>query len=124
MSWFGSKPLPLTATLLPTLPAPELRRTIGLLPVFVAWPEDVGFAGGAGLRVAAKVEAEYVVEAELALLSDAVTVWVPPISGGGVNAQPLKLPLPLAVQVETALPSTAKVTVLFGAKPLPLTATR
>jgi hypothetical protein len=42
-----------------------------------------------------------------------------------VNAQPLKLPLALAVQAaETGLPSTARVTVLFGAKPLPLTAMR
>jgi hypothetical protein len=93
--------------------------------VFVAWPEDVRSAGGAGLRVAAKVAAEYVVEAAFAWLSDAVTVWVPPVSGGGVNAQPLKLPLALAVQAaETGLPSTARVTVLFGAKPLPLTAMR
>ena len=124
MSWFGSKPVPLTALLLPTLPAPELRRTVGLLPVFVAWPEDVTLAGGAGFRVAAKVAAEYVVEAEFALLSDAVTVWFPPVSGGGVNAQELKLPPASALQfVETGLPLTRKVMVLFGAKPLPLTAT-
>jgi hypothetical protein len=92
--------------------------------VFVAWPEEVRVAGGAGFRVAAKVEAEYIAEAEFATWSDAVTVWVPPVSGGGVNAQSLKLPPALAVQVETGLPSTAKVTVLFGAKPPPLTAMR
>src|SRR5438270_13151817 len=121
MSWFGSKPLPLTAVLLPTLPAPELRRTVGLVPVFVACPEDVRVAGGAGFRVAAKVAAEYVAEAEFALPSDAVTVWVPPISGEGVNAQSLTPPLALAVQVETGLPSTATGMVLFGAKPRPPT---
>src|SRR5205085_2744226 len=85
----GAKPLPLTAVPLPTGPAPELRRTVGLVPVFVACPEDVRVAGGAGFRVAAKVAAEYIVEAEFAMWSDAVTVWVPPVSGGGVNAQEL-----------------------------------
>src|SRR5918911_2301369 len=120
MSWRGSKPLPLTAILLPTLPAPELRRTVGLLPVFVAPPEEVRVAGGGGLMDAAKVEALYIAAAALAMWSDAVTVWVPPVSGGGVNAQLLKLPLALAVQfAETGLPSTARGVVLFGAKPLP-----
>jgi hypothetical protein len=93
------------------------------LPVFAAWPEEVRVAGGAGLRVAANVEAEYVAEAEFAMPSDAVTVWVPPVSGGGENAQ-LTPPLAVEVQVETGLPSTVKVMVLFGAKPPPLTATR
>ena len=55
--------------------------------------------------------------------SDAVTVWVPPVSGGTVNAQGLKLPLASAVQdVETGLPSTRKVIVPCGTKPRPLTA--
>jgi hypothetical protein len=45
-----------------------------LLPVFVAWPEEVRLAGGAGLRYAAKVAAEYIAEAEFARVSDAVTV--------------------------------------------------
>jgi hypothetical protein len=74
---------------------------------------------------AAKVEALYIAAAKFAMRSDAVTVWVPLDSGGGVNAQELKLPLALALQsVETGLPSTCKVMVLFDAKPLPLTAMR
>jgi hypothetical protein len=55
--------------------------------------------------------------------SDAVTVWVPPVSGGTVNAQLLKLPVASALQsVETGLPSTLKVMVPCGTKPRPLTA--
>jgi hypothetical protein len=55
--------------------------------------------------------------------SDAVTVWVPPVSAGTVNAQLLKLPLASALQsVETGLPSTRKVMVACGTKPRPLTA--
>jgi hypothetical protein len=93
--------------------------------VFVAWPEDVRTAGGAGLRYPAKVAAEYIAEAEFTLVSDAVTVWVPTVSGGGVNAQELKLPPASALQdVETGVPSTRKVMVLFGAKPRPRTARR
>jgi hypothetical protein len=77
------------------------------------------------LRCAAKVAAEYIAEAEFARVSDAVTVWVPLVSGGGVNAQELKLPLPSALQdAETGLPSTRKVMVLFGAKPRPRTTRR
>ena len=57
--------------------------------------------------------------------SDAVTVWVPPVWVGTVYAQELKLPVASAVQdVETGVPSTRKVMVLCGAKPLPLTAKR
>src|SRR5438105_10213326 len=123
MSWFGSKPLPLSAVLLPTLPAPELRRIAGLLPVFVAWPDDVERAGGAGLVYRAKVEAVYIAAAELAMPSDAVRVWVPPVSAGRAYAQELTLPVASAVQDVPLLPSTARVMVLFGAKPLPLTAT-
>jgi hypothetical protein len=77
------------------------------------------------LRYAAKVAAEYIAEAEFALVSDAVTVWVPLVSGGGVNTQERKVPPPSALQfLETGLPSTRKVMVLFGAKPRPLTAMR
>jgi hypothetical protein len=54
---YATKPLPLTAILLPTLPVLELRLMDGLLPVFVAWPEDVRLAGGAGFVAPAKVEA-------------------------------------------------------------------
>ena len=55
--------------------------------------------------------------------SDAVTVWVPPVWVGTVYAQELKLPVASAVQDVSPLPSMAKAMVLFGAKPLPLTAT-
>ena len=55
--------------------------------------------------------------------SDAVTVWVPPVSGGTVNAQGLKLPVASVVQdVATLLPSKVRVMVPFALKPLPLTA--
>jgi hypothetical protein len=57
MGAYATKPLPLTAILLPTLPALELRLMDGLLPVFVAWPEDVRLAGGAGFVDPAKAEA-------------------------------------------------------------------
>ena len=77
------------------------------------------------MRYAAKAAAEYIAAAEFARVSDAVTVWVPLVSGGGVNAQELKLPRASALQdLETGLPSTRKVMVLFGAKPRPLTAMR
>jgi hypothetical protein len=56
--------------------------------------------------------------------SDAVRVWVPPVSGGTVYVQALKLPVASAVQYAPLLPSTARVMVLCGAKPLPLTAMR
>src|ERR671935_125798 len=99
MRLFGVKPLPLTAAPLPTGPLLGVR----LMP---------------GLRTKPA-------EAEFALASDAVTVWVPLVAGGGVNTQELKLPLPSALQdVETGLPSTRKVMVLFGAKPRPRTARR
>jgi hypothetical protein len=120
MFWSCSKPLPLTERVAPTLPSPGLTLTVGL-PVFVGWREVVRLYGGAGFAYPAKVAAEYVAEAECTLLSDAVTVRVPLVIGGGVNAQPLKLPLASVLQVETGLPSTRKVMVLFGAKPWPLT---
>jgi hypothetical protein len=107
----------------PTLPSPGLTLTVGL-PVFVGWREVVRLYGGAGFAYPAKVAAEYVAEAECTLLSDAVTVRVPLVIGGGVNAQPLKLPLASVLQVETGLPSTRKVMVLFGAKPWPRTTMR
>jgi hypothetical protein len=65
----------------------------------------------------------YIAEAEFAMPSEAVTVWVPPVSGGTAYAQALKLPVASALQDVPPLPSTATVMVLFGAKPLPLTAT-
>jgi hypothetical protein len=80
-------------------------------------------AGGAGFVYPAKAEAVYIAAAEFAMPSDAVTVWVPPVSGGTAYAQALKLPVASAWQYVPPLPSTAKVMVLFGAKPLPLTAT-
>jgi hypothetical protein len=53
--------------------------------------------------------------------SDAVTVWSPRGLTGTVNGQLLKVPLASGVQdVETPLPSKAKVIRLSGAKPLPL----
>ena len=76
------------------------------------------------MRFPAKAAAVYIAAAEFAMPSDAVTVWVPPVSGGTVNAQELKLPVASALQDWPLLPSTAKVMVLSGAKPLPLTATR
>jgi hypothetical protein len=65
----------------------------------------------------------YIAEAEFAMPSDAVTVWVPPVSGEAVYAQALKLPVASAVQDVPLLPSAATVMVLYGAKPPPLTAT-
>jgi hypothetical protein len=56
--------------------------------------------------------------------SDAVRVWVPPVWAGTVYAQELKLPVASAVQAWPLLPSTARVIVLFSAKPRPLTTTR
>src|ERR671935_287403 len=99
MRLFGVKPLPLTAAPLPTGPLLGVR----LMP---------------GLRTKPA-------EAEFELSSEAVTVWVPVACGGGVNAQELKLPRASALQsLETGLPSTRKVMVLFGVKPRPLTAMR
>ena len=62
-------------------------------------------------------------EAKFPLLSVAVTVWVPAVAAGTVNAQGLKLPLASVVQdVATLLPSKVRVMVPFALKPLPLTA--
>jgi hypothetical protein len=58
---FALKPLPLTATLLPTTPALGARLM-------------------AGVTV-------YVAEAAFAFLSDAVTVWVPAVAAGMANTQ-------------------------------------
>jgi hypothetical protein len=64
-----------------------------------------------------------IAEAEYAVPSDAVTVWIPALVAGTVNAQKLTLPLASAVQdVATLLPSKVTAMVLNGAKPLPLTA--
>ncbi|HTD78821.1 MAG TPA: hypothetical protein VK898_14380 [Chloroflexota bacterium] len=54
MLLFDAKPLPLTATLLPTLPADELRLTDGL-PVLVAEAED-----GAEVEIVERAKAEAV----------------------------------------------------------------
>src|SRR5919204_4147511 len=65
----------------------------------------------------------YIAQAEFSLLSDAVTVWIPAVLAGTVNAQGLKLPSASVVQsVETLLPSKVTVTVAFALKPLPLIA--
>jgi hypothetical protein len=64
-----------------------------------------------------------VARAEFPLLSDAVTVCDPAATVGTVNVQELKLPVPSATQsVATLRPSKLTAMVLFGAKPLPLTA--
>src|SRR5437868_12098921 len=60
-------------------------------------------------------------EAASALLSDAVTAWVPALTAGAMNVQESKLPLTSATQdVAMLLPSKVKVMGLFGAKPRPL----
>src|SRR5919109_720310 len=65
----------------------------------------------------------YIAQAEFSLLSDAVTVWIPAVLAGTVNAQWRKLPLASVVQsVETLLPSKLTVMGSNDAKPLPLTA--
>ena len=61
--------------------------------------------------------------AEFALPSDAITVWIPVVLAGTVNAQGLKLPVASVVQdVATLLPSKVTVMVAFALKPLPLIA--
>src|SRR5205085_8505550 len=63
-------------------------------------------------------------EAESAVLSDAVTAWVPALTAGAMNVQASKLPLTSATQdVATLLPSKVTAMGLFGAKPRPLTPT-
>jgi hypothetical protein len=63
-------------------------------------------------------------EAESALLSDAVTAWVPALTAGAMNVQESKLPSTSATQdVAMLLPSKVKVMGLFGAKPRPLSPT-
>jgi hypothetical protein len=92
----GLKLLPLSVMVLPTGPALGFRLMAGVT-----------------MKIA---------EAEFALPSDAVTVWVPAVATGLVNAQELKLPVTSVVQgVATLLPSKDKVMGLYAAKPLPLT---
>jgi hypothetical protein len=94
----GLKLLPLRVTALPTTPALGVRLMTGL--------------------------AVKLAEAEFSLPFDAVTVWGPAVTAGTVKAQALKLPVASVVQSVTTLwPSKVKAIVLYGAKPLPLTAT-
>jgi hypothetical protein len=76
-----------------------------------------------GVSAGARGQTANLVEAKFALLSVAVTVWIPAVTAGTVNVQLRKLPLASAVQdVETLLPSKVKAIVVFAWKPLPLTA--
>jgi hypothetical protein len=94
-----AKPLPLTAALLPALPALEARLMAGVT-----------------------VKVEVVVPAVVP--SDAVTVWGPAGAAGTLNVQALTPPLALVVQdVATLLPLKFTVMGANDAKPLPLTVT-
>jgi hypothetical protein len=89
---------------------PPLSRT-ALPPV-----PAIGYRLKAGVTV-------YSAEAEYVVPSDAVTMWIPVVTAGTVNAQGLKLPFASVVQdVETLLPSKVKVMVAFALKPRPLIA--
>jgi hypothetical protein len=113
MGLCGAKPAPPTSSLLPTEPEVGVRPMPGV-PGLVAVPEFVSLAAAAFVKIAA---------AAFTVLSDAVRAWGPAAATGTWNAQDLKLPVASAVQdVETLLPSKAKVMVPWGTKPRPLTA--